>query len=82
MIHKMLEEWFRETLYRLQPEELRSNIFVLRSAPKLGDMETALFQQSSIQFQWWRVRKDFNIFLRQILFHSLRSHNKEPMIYK
>ena len=72
MFQKMLEEWFRQTLHRLQPGEAKKTlIFVLKvsdcSATILEDMETALFHPSTIQ--WWRVRKYFKIFLRQILFH-------------
>ena len=75
MFQKILEEWFRQTLHRLQPVEAKKSlIFALKisdcSAPLLEDIESALFEPStSTILYWWKVRKYFNIFLRQILFH-------------
>ena len=73
MFQKILEEWFGQTLHRLQPGEAKKSlIFVLKvsdcSAAILEDMETALFEPSTV-LQWWKVRKYLQIFVRQILFH-------------
>ena len=76
MSQKILEDWFRQTLHRLQPREAKKSlIFALKisdcSAPILEDIESALFEPSTIlEVQWWKVSKYFNMFLRQILFHS------------
>lgn len=69
MLQKILEEWFRQTLHRLQPGEAKKSlIFVLKvsdcSAPILEDIESVLFGPSTIVLQWWKVRKYFNIFFR------------------
>ena len=66
MFQKILEEWFRQTLHRLQPGEAKKSlIFVLKvsdcSAPILEDIESALFQLPNLQ--WWKVRKYFNLFV-------------------
>ena len=70
MFQKILEEWFRQTLHRLQPGEAKKSlIFILKvsdcSAAILEDMETALFEPSTV-LQWWKVRNYFNIFVRPL----------------